>query len=212
MPVPRPVVALVGAPAPWIPAATAALTEAGYAVTRLDDPAPAIERLAELAPALLLVDGAGADRAAWVTRVKTEQATRRVPVLVVAPDRAACDAALAAGAERALTPDEVPARIVAVAGELARAPDTATHARLASQCAEPLPPRAREAVERFNAGEFYAQHDLFEAQWMDEPGPVRDLYRAILQVGVAYYHITRGNPRGARKMLLRSLQIGRAHV
>jgi hypothetical protein len=35
---------------------------------------------------------------------------------------------------------------------------------------------------------------------------VRDLYRAILQVGVAYYQITRGNPRGALKMLLRSVQ------
>jgi len=35
---------------------------------------------------------------------------------------------------------------------------------------------------------------------------VRDLYQAILQVGVAYYQITRGNHRGALKMLLRSLQ------
>jgi hypothetical protein len=35
---------------------------------------------------------------------------------------------------------------------------------------------------------------------------VRDLYRAILQVGVAYYQVTRGNLRGARKMLLRSIQ------
>ena len=41
---------------------------------------------------------------------------------------------------------------------------------------------------------------------MAEERPVRDLYRAILQVGVAYYQITRGNYRGALKMLLRSIQ------
>ena len=34
----------------------------------------------------------------------------------------------------------------------------------------------------------------------------RDLYRAILQVGVAYYQIERGNFRGALKMLQRSVQ------
>ena len=35
---------------------------------------------------------------------------------------------------------------------------------------------------------------------------MRDLYRAILQVGVAYYQVTRGNRRGALKMLLRAVQ------
>lgn len=35
---------------------------------------------------------------------------------------------------------------------------------------------------------------------------MRDLYRAVLQVGIAYYQITRGNHRGALKMLLRSVQ------
>jgi predicted metal-dependent hydrolase len=69
-----------------------------------------------------------------------------------------------------------------------------------------LPPQALEGVEKFNAGEFYKQHDLFEALWVAEQGPVRDLYRAILQVGVAYYQILRGNHRGALKMLLRSIQ------
>lgn len=58
----------------------------------------------------------------------------------------------------------------------------------------------------FNAGEYYRQHDLFEALWMAEAGPVRNLYRAILQIGVGYYHLQRGNYRGALKMLLRSLQ------
>ena len=41
---------------------------------------------------------------------------------------------------------------------------------------------------------------------MATEGPVRNLYQAILQVGIAYFQITRGNHRGALKMLLRSVQ------
>ena len=41
---------------------------------------------------------------------------------------------------------------------------------------------------------------------MDDSGPGRDLYRGILQVGIAYYQIEQGNYRGAVKMLLRVRQ------
>lgn len=75
---------------------------------------------------------------------------------------------------------------------------------LHDQCAEPLPDAARAAIALFNAGEYYAQHDAFELLWAAEPRPIRDLYRAILQVGVAYYQITRGNERGGWKMLKRA--------
>jgi predicted metal-dependent hydrolase len=75
---------------------------------------------------------------------------------------------------------------------------------LAGQCRDPLPPRAREAIRLFNAGQYYKQHDLLELQWREERGPVRDLYRAVLQVGIAYYQITRNNKQGAIKMLMRA--------
>ncbi len=71
-------------------------------------------------------------------------------------------------------------------------------------CDEPLPPLAAEAIALFNAGEFYRQHDLLEALWRAEPRAIRDLYQGILQVGVAYYQVTRGNPLGAAKLLLRA--------
>jgi predicted metal-dependent hydrolase len=35
------------------------------------------------------------------------------------------------------------------------------------------------------------------------PSPERDLYQGILQIGLAYYQITRGNYRGALKMFQR---------
>ncbi len=38
------------------------------------------------------------------------------------------------------------------------------------------------------------------------PHPIGDVYRSILQVGVAYYQIQRGNYRGALKIFLRAVQ------
>ncbi len=78
---------------------------------------------------------------------------------------------------------------------------------LENPCRDPLPPEGVQAIDLFNAGEYYRQHDLFEALWRAEPGPVRDLYQGVLQVGVAYYQITRGNRRGALKMLRRSARL-----
>jgi uncharacterized protein len=77
---------------------------------------------------------------------------------------------------------------------------------LACGCQETLPPLAQQGVAMFNAGEYYQQHDLFEEQWVNTSEPVRALYQAILQIGVAYYQIKRGNYRGARKMLQRGMR------
>lgn len=71
-------------------------------------------------------------------------------------------------------------------------------------CRDSLPPLAREGIARFNAGDYYRQHDLFEELWRQTTGAVRNLYQGILQVGIAYYQITQGNRRGAIKMLRRS--------
>ena len=62
-----------------------------------------------------------------------------------------------------------------------------------------------EGVARFNAGEFYKQHDVFEALWMADQRPIRDLYQGVLQIGVSFYQIEEGNQRGAVKMLRRGL-------
>jgi len=164
-----------------------------------------IARLVEDLPVLIVVDGARADWRFWVATPKTSPATRRIPVVLVADDPALLQAGRDAGADEVLPPAalaEALPRLLAAREQGRRSVDAA----LARQCAEPLPPEALEGIRRFNAGEYYTQHDLFEALWMVERGPVRDLYQAILQVGVAYYQITRGNHRGALKMLLRSLQ------
>jgi predicted metal-dependent hydrolase len=85
-------------------------------------------------------------------------------------------------------------------------PDDAWREELSRDCDCELPAAAHEAIAMFNAGEYYEQHDLLEALWMETKSPVRQLYQAILQVGVAYYQIEQGNRRGAIKMLSRALR------
>jgi len=74
----------------------------------------------------------------------------------------------------------------------------------ACACQGSLHPLARTGLALFNQGEYFEAHEALELAWRDETGPVRELYRGILQIGVAYYHILRGNYRGAYKMFKRS--------
>lgn len=77
---------------------------------------------------------------------------------------------------------------------------------LSSDCNSPLHPHAAEGLRLFNEGKYFEAHEALEAAWLEERGNVRDLYRGILQVGVAYLHITRGNYDGAVKVYGRSLK------
>ena len=71
-------------------------------------------------------------------------------------------------------------------------------------CQGSLPALAVRGLELFNQGAYFEAHEELELAWRAERGPVRELYRGILQIAVAYYHIQRGNYRGAVKMFLRS--------
>ena len=71
-------------------------------------------------------------------------------------------------------------------------------------CPQPLPDTVLRGLEYFNSGKFYEAHEYLEIAWRAEKGPIRDLYRVILQVGVGYYHLQRGNLTGARKLFSRA--------
>ncbi len=75
---------------------------------------------------------------------------------------------------------------------------------LPADCSGPLHPKAIEGFHLFNSGQYWHAHEALEAAWRDEPGEVRHLYQGILQVGVAYLHITRQNYAGAIKLYHRS--------
>jgi len=200
-----PVVGLLGTPA-WAGRAMQLLRAGGFAPVMYALTDRWLDALLDRYPALLLIDAAQPAWATWVIALKAEQATRRVPVLVIVAERGVERTAQEAGADGVLWLDDLDRTLIARAEALAWRMDAVTRARLACQCAQPLPPLGQQGVQHFNAGEYYAQHDAFEAQWMAESGPVRELYRAILQVGVAYYHVTRGNHAGALRMLQRSVQ------
>lgn len=200
-----PIIALTGSP-PWQDDAARLLDGLGYRLVGYDAREGYVPRLAEDHAALVLVDGDAAGWAFWTTTPKASPATRRIPVVVVTSDAGVRTAARVAGADVVVAPGRLLAELPALVEAHARVyPDDAGQA-LARACAEPLPEKARRAIDLFNAGAYYEQHDLLEELWMEHDGPARELYRAILQVGVAYYQVTRGNLRGAHKILLRSLQ------
>lgn len=73
-----------------------------------------------------------------------------------------------------------------------------------SDCTGELHPQARKGLRLFNAGEYFEAHEALENAWNAEEGEAKNLYRGILQIAVAYLHITRGNYNGALKVYARS--------
>ncbi len=70
------------------------------------------------------------------------------------------------------------------------------------------PPAAtlQEAVRLFNEGEFFACHDVLEELWGEAVGEDRDFYQGLLHAAVSLFHLSEGNPAGARKMHASSLR------
>lgn len=200
----KPVVIIVGEPE-WADDVRDAAGDAFEIMTH-SEPDGYMNALIESLAAMVLVDGARDDWARYTTTPRTSPATRRIPIVLVTDDREARAESALRGAEIVVSPEELRRNAAKFLQDNARVIDPEQIEQLDCECQEPLPPLAQEGVRKFNAGEYYPQHDLFEEQWMETEGPVRDLYRAVLQVGVAYYQVERGNYRGALKMLQRSVQ------
>lgn len=73
------------------------------------------------------------------------------------------------------------------------------------RCGDAPPPLLLEGVALFNRGEFFECHEILETLWRAESDPVRYLYQGILQIGVAFHHLRRGNWIGAIRQLERGL-------
>ncbi len=69
---------------------------------------------------------------------------------------------------------------------------------------KPMDPRVIKGIQLFNQKKFFDAHEELELAWRDETQPIRDLFRGILQIGVAYYHIQHRNFIGAQKMFFRA--------
>lgn len=199
---PAPTIGLIGTP-DGLHEVAAPLRDAGYALRHLTDPARLIDDILDDYPALLILDADDAHWRYFLNTSKTDQATRRLPVIAVGRDPALQAELQREGANGFLLRSQCIDELLPTVTTHALTLDAATIETLRCQCDDELPPLAQDGVTKFNKGAYYAQHDAFEEQWMHETGPVRDLYRVVLQVGVAYYHITRGNHAGGLKMLRR---------
>lgn len=62
------------------------------------------------------------------------------------------------------------------------------------------------AVEEFDAGLYFECHDTLEEIWSGTRGPARDFLQGLIQVAVAYYHLSSGNAAGARSLFARALK------
>ncbi|CAN5326355.1 hypothetical protein BH24ACT19_BH24ACT19_21350 [soil metagenome] len=90
---------------------------------------------------------------------------------------------------------------MAGAAAVAAAAEEPFRAEPDGEAPEGLPELVVKGIEEFNRGEFYECHEYLEEAWMQEPKRVRFLYQGILQVGVGFYHLGRGNWRGATGLL-----------
>lgn len=163
-----------------------------------------LENIIQLSPALIIFDLANDSIPCleWITMLTSVSATRGIPVLCFGPhvEGRNLKAAEDAGATKVVPRSKFFKNLPDLILELAKVIDLD---ELRSTCEEPLSHYALKGLEKFNRREYFEAHDLLEIAWMEDHSPGRDLYRAILQVSVAYYQILRGNYNGAAKMFLR---------
>ena len=60
--------------------------------------------------------------------------------------------------------------------------------------------RFLRAIELFDAGEFFACHDVLEDLWSETYSDERDFLQGLIHAAVALHHFEGGNLGGARKM------------
>jgi predicted metal-dependent hydrolase len=166
-----------------------------------------VDKLSRWQPSLLIFD-LNNDRVPWqewITMLTSAPATRRIPVLCFGShvDIHASESARSAGATAVVARSRFASALPDLISKHARKLDRTA---LLTACSEPLTQLAIRGLQEFNRGEYFEAHETLEEAWMKDDSAGRDLYRAILQVAVAYLQIERGNYNGAVKMFLRMRQ------
>ncbi len=166
-----------------------------------------IEWLTRVRPALIFFDleWDGAPWREWLAVLTAVPSTRNYPVVCFGPhvQKEALNEARRLGAVSALPRSQFFKDLPTVIAANARRIDAEI---LETACQGPLSEKGRRGLELFNTAEYFEAHEWLEAAWNEDPSPGRELYRGILQVAVAYFHITRGNYPGAAKLFLRRRQ------
>lgn len=166
-----------------------------------------IDDLSRWKPALIIFD-LNNDRVPWkewIEWITSAPATRRIPVLCFGShmDVDTLQVAKRAGADVVLSRSKFTSEMPKLIQKYARVPDREA---LEATCNQPLSEKALRGIQEFNRGEYYEAHEFLEEAWVEDDSIGRNLYRGLVQVAVAYYHILEGNYNGAAKLFLRMRQ------
>ena len=58
----------------------------------------------------------------------------------------------------------------------------------------------RRGIEHFNRLEYFEAHEVWEALWLAERGPLADFYKGLIQCAAALLQLRRGRLSGARRL------------
>ena len=63
-----------------------------------------------------------------------------------------------------------------------------------------------EGILLFNEQKYWECHEDLEHHWLEEPGPLRNVYWAVIQVAAAMIHFRESNLLGARGLIYKAKQ------
>lgn len=166
-----------------------------------------IEKITGWRPVLLIfdIDNERIPWRKWLPLLRSVPATRRIPALAFGKklDLEVIHDLKERGANLILESGEFLDRLPYWIGQTAVLPD---YDSIERACQEPLSELAIKGLETFNHRDYFEAHELLEEAWNADGSAGREMYRAILQVAVAYLQIERENYHGALKMFLRVRQ------
>ncbi|HEX9986168.1 MAG TPA: DUF309 domain-containing protein [Thermoanaerobaculia bacterium] len=58
----------------------------------------------------------------------------------------------------------------------------------------------RDGVSHFNSHQFWEAHESWEHLWLADRSAEREFLQGLIQLAAAYYHVRRGNARGAVRL------------
>jgi hypothetical protein len=165
-------------------------------VTRVDELGEALKA----APVLVLAN-IGSRTVPWtrlVELIKDRRPVPNPPVVGYGPhvDLEQRERAVGAGCDAVVGRSAIAGNLGSLLDRYAWKPDL-------SVCDSGIPAGIRKGIDQFNNRAFYRCHDSIELVWVDEPGDIRLMYQGLLQISVAFYHVQKGNKRGAIKMMAR---------
>lgn len=187
----------------FVPRLEDVVRRAGAEAVTVETPADFLAAVDRRFPVLAMVDLATpGDWMAAIRRCKLRPQSRALPIYAFGShvDAATLQAARRAGADHAWARSRFMTELPAIVKLHVQPPVVYPEG-----WDEPPGALALQGIAAFNRGEYFEQHEFFEAAWLAEARPVRDMYQGILQVGVACLQIERANWAGAIKMLRRGL-------